>query len=236
MSDEIPRAIRALWGADEEPRRRGPKPAMTVADIAAAGVAIADTEGLPAVSMAAVAKRLGVSTMALYRYVDAKDTLLAVMVDVAYGPVSDLSPRPWRAALSGWAQHVLTALRAHPWVVDVRSPTPPLTPNAIGWMDAGLGVLLGAGLDHQRAASALLVVDGYVRNHVQMEQQYAGDGAASWGRRLGEVLPGEGLDAVRAGLSAGVFDDEPGDEPFPGDQFGFGLDLVLDGVERLVRG
>lgn len=233
MTEDVPRAVRALWSPDPEPRRRGPKPAMTLEDIAAAGVAIADADGLDGVSMAAVARRLGFSTMALYRYVDSKDTLLALMVDAAYGPPPAPRARTWRPALTTWATSMLTGLRAHPWVVHVRTG-PPLTPHAIAWMDLGLGVLTKAGVPHQAAASALLVVDGYVRNHVTMEQTYADPATLQWGATLRGLLAPGTFPAVQAGLDAGVFDDDPGDDPFPADQFGFGLGLVLDGIERLI--
>ena len=233
MTQEIPRAVRALWQSADEPPRRGPKPALSLAAIAEAGIAIADADGLDGVSMAAVAKRLGFSSMALYRYVDAKETLLALMVDAAYGPPPRIRARTWRPALTAWATAMLDGLRAHPWVVHVRTG-PPLTPNAIAWMDLGLEVLAGAGIGYQPAASALLVVDGYVRNHVTMEQMYAGDSAVQWGPALRTLLGPEQFLAVQAGLDAGVFDDDPGDDVFPADQFGFGLGLVLDGIARLV--
>ncbi|HWU20754.1 MAG TPA: TetR/AcrR family transcriptional regulator [Nocardioides sp.] len=235
MSTEIPRAIRALWRPVDEPRRRGPKPALSIDAIAAAGVAIADADGLDSVSMAAVAKRLGFSAMALYRYVDAKETLLALMVDAAYGPPPRIRARTWRPALTTWASAMLDGLRAHPWAAHVRTG-PPLTPNAIAWMDLGLGILTGAGIDDQPAASALLVVDGYVRNHVTMEQMYADASAVAWAPALRSLLGPDQFLAVQAGLDAGVFDDDPGDEVFPADQFGFGLGLVLDGIERLTGG
>lgn len=235
MPTEIPRAIRALWRPVDGPPRRGPKPALSIDAIAAAGVAIADADGLDSVSMAAVAKRLGFSAMALYRYVDAKETLLALMVDAAYGPPPRLRARTWRPALTAWANAMLDGLRAHPWAAHVHTG-PPLTPNAIAWMDLGLGILIGAGIDEQPAASALLVVDGYVRNHVTMEQMYADGSAVAWAPALRSLLGPDQFLAVQAGLDAGVFDDDPGDEVFPADQFGFGLSLVLDGIARLIDG
>jgi AcrR family transcriptional regulator len=232
--DEIPRAVRALWAPDEdEPRKRGPKPSMTLGDIAAAGIAIADADGLAGVSMAAVAMHLGCSTMALYRYVDSKDTLLALMVDAAYGAPPRNRKRTWRPALTSWAAAMLDGLRVHAWAAHV--PTgPPLTPNAIAWMDQGLEILTAAGIGHQAAASALLVVDGYVRNQVNLEQLYAGAPTGSWGATLRSLADPERFPTVTAGIDAGVFDDDPDAEVFPGDQFSFGLDLVLDGIEQLI--
>src|SRR3954453_19104732 len=107
MTDTEPsplsRGNEALWGL-AAPGRRGPKPAMSVHSIAAAGVAIADADGLDAVTMAAVAGRLGFTTMALYRHVESRDDLVAVMSDEALGPAPELSRRHgWRRRLTEWA-------------------------------------------------------------------------------------------------------------------------------------
>src|SRR5512132_1422712 len=90
----LPRALRLLWGRPE-PGRRGPKPALTLTEIAEQGVRVADAEGLPAASMGRLAKDLGVSTMALYRYVDAKADLHLAMAEVAYGRPGEMWPSRW---------------------------------------------------------------------------------------------------------------------------------------------
>ena len=74
-SDDLPRVLQLLWGLDA-PGRRGPKPALSLHQIGAAAVRIADAEGLGAVSMSRVAGELGYTTMSLYRYVESKDDLL----------------------------------------------------------------------------------------------------------------------------------------------------------------
>src|SRR5262249_57886402 len=76
----LPGSIEASWGLRERPTK-GPKPGLTIPRLVDAGVGIAREEGLAAVSMARVAKALGASTMALYRYVAAKDELLDLMAD-----------------------------------------------------------------------------------------------------------------------------------------------------------
>ena len=84
MTDEtgLPAEIALLWGLREAPRR-GRKPSLTVQDVTRAAIEVADAEGLGAVSMARVAKQLGNSTMALYRYVESKESLLKLMADAA---------------------------------------------------------------------------------------------------------------------------------------------------------
>ena len=236
MTEETPelsRAMRQLWGQAEE-GRRGPKPAMSVQAIADAAVRLADTEGLDAVTMAAVAQRLGFSTMSLYRYVESRQDLLLAMVDEALGPAPDLNRRRgWRGQVEEWARAEAGPLFAHSWVLDVRAPSPPIGPNTIAWMELGFAALMKSGLAPDRAASSLLIVDSYVRSHVQLAMQYAAPGATdSWPGQLRSVIDAETFPAVHAVLASGAFDD--GGDTFPSDEFEFGLTLLLDGVERLV--
>jgi AcrR family transcriptional regulator len=229
--ETVPRAVRELWGTARE-GSRGPKKALSVRAIAAAGVALADAEGLEGASMAAVAKRLGFTTMSLYRYVDSRAELETAMVDEALGTPPQLNRRHgWRRQLTAWADAEAARLTAHPWVLDVRHPSPPLGPHTLAWMDLGLQILEKAGLSSERAASTLLFVDGYVRQQVLLGQQYA-DGGAGWADRLRLLLVDpDSMPALSRALAAGVFDDDPSD--FPADEFRFGLDLILDGVEKI---
>jgi AcrR family transcriptional regulator len=202
-----------------------------VRTIAAAAVEIADAAGLEAASMAAVAKRLGFTTMSLYRYFDSKADLQMVMVDEAFGAPPEINRRlGWRNQLTAWAEEEAARLGAHPWVLDVRVGSPPLGPHTVAWMDLGLEILGRAGLRPERAASTLLFVDGYVRQQISLGLQYA-DGGAGWADRLRQLLPPDALPALANALDEGVFDDDPSD--FPDAEFRFGLDLILDGVERL---
>ena len=233
---DVPRALRALWGLDDEVRR-GPKPARTLPEIATAGIRLADAEGLGAVTMAAVARELGFTTMALYRYVESRDDLLQVMVDVAIGPAPELNPRrAWRRQVEDWARAEATGLGQHPWTLDVRAGSPPLGPNTLSWMDTGLRALSASGLPAQLAASGLLLVDGYVRSQVLLAQQYADpEKTRAWADQLRTVIDRDRMPAVAAALDAGVFDDAPDEGDFPGDEFDFGLALVLDGLDALAR-
>jgi len=78
------RSMELLWGGPERPRR-GPKPRLTVAQIARAAIEIADAEGLTGLSMRRVADQLGVTAMSLYTYVPGKAELLDLMLDTVYG-------------------------------------------------------------------------------------------------------------------------------------------------------
>ena len=97
---ELPASIEAAWGVRDRPHK-GPKPGLSLPRIVEAGVRVAAAEGLAAVSMSRVAAELGASTMSLYRYVSAKDELLDLMVDAAWGPPPPLEPgQHWRDGLT----------------------------------------------------------------------------------------------------------------------------------------
>jgi AcrR family transcriptional regulator len=229
---QLTRAMRELWGMSASPRR-GPKPAMSVRAIAAEAVELADSEGIDAVTMGTLAKRLGFTTMSLYRYVESRDDLLAVMADEAFGPPPPTNRRRgWRGQVEDWARADAHQLQAHPWVFDVRPATPPVGPNLLAWMEAGFAAVARSGLSLPLAASSLLTVDGFVRSHVQLTLRFAAGGTRTWVEMLRLVLDPDQLPTVAAVMDSGAFEDG-GDDDLQTDEFEFGLGLLLDGIERL---
>jgi AcrR family transcriptional regulator len=229
----LPRYLQLLWGV-EVPGRRGPKPGRTIQELGAAGVRIADRDGLDAVSMKAVAAEVGMTTMSLYRYVDAKEQLFEVMVDVAYGPPPTEPDRAWRPHLERWARRLAAVLVEHPWLVTVPLTSPPSTPNALAWTDAGLVAFAGTALPTADRLSSLLVIDGYVRAHVRMSVQFGllGPPAAPdpddvpYAIGVGSLLTGERYAALAQALPS-LADDG---EPFYDVELAFGIGVVLDGI------
>jgi AcrR family transcriptional regulator len=241
MSDDLPRVLQLLWGR-ESSGRRGPKPAHSIQDIALAAVGIADAEGLAGVSMNAVARAVGVTTMALYRYVDSKSELFAAMVDSAYGPPpARRAGGKWRRQLETWATANRTALGRHPWIVQVPVSEPPLAPNQLGWMERGLRAFAGTPLTEQQKLSSLLLVEVYVRGQTLLSTQLGEAGAHStaarreaderYARRLAQLIDEDDFPHVHAALASGALQD---DNDFAEDEFLFGLQTVLDGIEALV--
>ena len=238
---DLPRVLALLWRRDE-PGRRGPKPRHTINDIGAAAVAIADADGLDAVSMARVAQHVGLTTMALYRYVDSKDDLILAMVNEAYGmpPPARRSNAGWRTKLARWATANRDALRRHPWIVQIPINEPPLAPAPLRWMERGLAAFDGTALTQQDRLSSLLLAEVYVRGQTQLSSQLAAtDPAAAraadelYGRRLGELLDEDEFPFVSTALGSGSLTDSGGD--FADDEFLFGLQTVLDGIAALVE-
>ena len=234
--DDVPASIAAAWGRGEA-RSKGPKPGLTLDRIVDAGVRIAARDGLDAVSMSRVAKELGASPMGLYRYVGAKDELLALMVDAAVGAPPERRPREgWRAALERWAWGYHHALRRHPWVLRVPISAPAITPNATRWLEAGLAGLRPTKLTEPQKLSVMLLLSGYVRNEATLTADLAVAAGESqimprWGEALARLADPEQFPELRAALASPAFaaDDDPDDE------FVFGLERTLDGIDALVR-
>ncbi|GAA2075071.1 TetR/AcrR family transcriptional regulator [Actinomadura alba] len=239
----LPASIEAAWGLRQRPGK-GPKPGLSLERIVETAVKAADSDGIAAASMSRVAADLGVSTMSLYRYVAAKDELLKLMTDAAYGPPPAGPPAEegWRAALSHWAQAELAALRRHPWILRIPISGPPITPNAILWLEQGLCGLRDTGLPEADKFSVMLLVTGFVRNaatqavDVREAAEKSGstvqDVMASYGRMLAQLIDPVRFPALTAGLASSALDDD--DEDGDGDFF-FGLERVLDGIEVLIR-
>ena len=91
------RVVDLLWAPAQQPPIRGPKPRTSLAEVIAAGVAIADAEGLAALSIRKVASRLGIGAMSIYTYVPGRSELVELMIDHVYGEHAIPDPAlPWR--------------------------------------------------------------------------------------------------------------------------------------------
>jgi AcrR family transcriptional regulator len=241
----LPASIEAAWGLRARPNK-GPRPGLSLERIVEAAMGIAAADGLAAVSMGRVAADLGVSTMALYRYVAAKDELLALMVDAtaASVPAAPAPGESWRDGLSRWAWAELAIHRRHPWGLRIPISGPPATLNQVAWLERGLQCLRDTGLAEGEKLSVMLLLTGFVRNWAMLEADLAEAAVASgagepaamsgYGRLLARLTDAERFPALHAVIEAGVFDEPDGPDD-PDAEFVFGLERVLDGIEALVR-
>ncbi|WP_370106807.1 TetR/AcrR family transcriptional regulator [Streptacidiphilus sp. BW17] len=203
-----------------------------------AAVALADAEGVEAVSMRRIASELSVGTMSLYRYVETKDDLLDLMIDQVVGewraepesaPAGD-----WRAQLRAIAFGYRAMVLRHPWVFAITASRPPLGPNMMGNTERMLGAMDGLGLDIDAMAGFGWTVMAFVRGFVMSEiaeaetirrtGQTEDDYRRSVGPYLGRVLA-EGNHPLLARFVHDADDDRDVEEGFA-----FGLDVVLDGL------
>jgi AcrR family transcriptional regulator len=233
--------MRAAWGLPQV-SGRGPKPALTLDRIVAAAVDVASVDGIGAVAMSRIATALGVGTMSLYRHVEGKDELLALMVDAAFATAPPHeSSYSWRAALAQWAREYLAVLRRHPWVLRVPVNGPPVSPNSVLWFERGLDCLRDTRLAEGEKLGVLLLVNGFVRNDAllaaDLDAAARGPGAAIkeagsfYGSLLTELVDPQRFPAITALVRSRVFDGPDA----PDERFDFGLERILDGVAALIR-
>jgi len=241
----LPASFEMAWGVRERPNK-GPKRGLSLEQIVDAGVAVASTDGLGAVSMSRVAGELGTSAMSLYRYVASKDELLALMVDAALGDIPDPPlDEPWRAGLEWWARVELAAYRAHPWALRVPVSSAPITPNTLLFLDRGLQCLGGTNLAEGEKMSVVLLLTSFTRSWAMLSADIVAavaDGTSvhvnfNYGAILSKLITPDGFPALTKVLAAGVFEnpEESTDIEFLEHDFNFGLATLLDGVEVLVR-
>jgi AcrR family transcriptional regulator len=238
---ELPAAVAAAWGVRASPGK-GPKPGLSLERIVEAAIRIAARDGLGAVSMSRVAADLGASTMSLYRYVSAKDELVKLMVDAAFGTPPAIEPdEGWRGALRTWAWAMRSRFQRHPWVVRIPISGLPILPHEVAWFEQGLASLRDSGLEEAEKASVIMLVSGYVRTlatteaDVQAAIRTSGATPDEWmsayPRMLSQLTDPVRFPALAKFIAAGVFEvhDDPDDE------FTFGLERILDGLDVLVR-
>lgn len=151
-----------IWTRPER-GSRGPTPTHSRDAIVAAAVALADADGIAAVSMRAVATALGTSAGALYRYLSSRDDLLDLMTDRVAGEL-----RPYPQA-SGWldtmlllARQQLAAHRRHPWLLDVGHRPSGIGPEGLAWFDNCLRILEPVRCDVTAKFEAMAMMTGVV--------------------------------------------------------------------------
>ncbi|MGW6172457.1 TetR/AcrR family transcriptional regulator C-terminal domain-containing protein [Arthrobacter sp. NPDC055138] len=235
---ELPRGIALAWGVAATPQR-GPKRELSVEGIVEVAMEIADAEGLAAVSMTAVAAKLGFTTMSLYRYVSAKEDMVMLMYERALGVPPQFNPDTgWREAAKGWFGSLIAVYRARPWVLDIPMQGIPSTPNSVAWMDAGLAAFESTQLSHADRLSVTLLLSGYGYWQALIERMYmqaAPDDAAlaeverSQEQLLVSLVSPEQFPAVARVLQMGLMGPDSTNDPFAA-----GLEVVLDGISGLI--
>ncbi|MEU5696663.1 TetR/AcrR family transcriptional regulator C-terminal domain-containing protein [Actinosynnema sp. NPDC020468] len=237
------RTLALLWRSGEPVARKG-RPDLGVDRIVATAVAVADAEGLGAVSMRRVAETLGVGTMSLYTYVPGKGELVDVMVDTVNGETErpDHVPGGWRGRLAHVAEQNYALLLRHPWLLQVATHRAVLGPNVAAKYDYELRAVDGIGLTDLEMDSVLSLVLGHAqasaRDTVDSARTADDTGLSDtqWWEAAQPFLarvfdPERFPTAARVGAAAGEAHGAPHDGAHA---FRFGLDRLLDGVAALV--
>jgi AcrR family transcriptional regulator len=229
MPPHVPHAVARAWQLYQRPRDAGTK-GLTLHKVVQTAIALADTDGLPGVSIRKLSQQLGFTTMAVYRHVVSRDELVVVMADTALGrPPASLADAPtWQDALRQWGQALFARYAVHPWLLDVPVFGIPATPHHILWVETFLAAARATGLALAHQLEAALLIDGHARYIAQLGRlaaqpaaQEPGPLRAGWVRSLVERWT---FPYFAAALAAGVLEDETGPS------LTFGLDCIIAGL------
>ena len=212
------------------------RPRLNRERVLRAAVALADTGGLQSLTMRRLGEDLGVEAMSLYKHVASKDDLIDGMVDVVFGEI-ELPPQgsDWRTAMRDRAISVRGALTRHPWATPLMQSRSRPGPATLRHHDAVIGALRAAGFPIALVAHAFSALDSYIYGFALQQRS----------------LPFETAEET-ADLAQSIMASFPADE-YPhlveltvqhvlqpgydyGDEFEFGLNLLLDGLERALSG
>ena len=196
---------------------------------------LADRSGIDSLSMRRLGQELGVEAMSLYNHVASKDDLLDGLIDLVFAeilvPPADAG---WRTAMRERAVSAREVLKRHPWALGVMESRSRPGPANLRHHDAVLAALRTAGFSVEMAAHAYSLLDAYI-----------------YGFTLNELsLPLDTHEAV-AGVAEQILEENPaGAYPYLaemvadivmkpgydyGDEFEYGLDVILDGLQRARR-
>lgn len=224
--------LESLWDKLDEvtPPRRG----LTLGAIVTNAIALADAEGMEAVSMARIAKGLGFATMAIYRHVPSKSALVVLMIDRAIGapPTPVAEEGDWRTGLAQLAKAQTDLYRQHPWILSIPISTPPATPNNLRWLNAMLSAVRGTPLNGTEKLQAILLLISYIRGHFQLHADDENPEAErAFLSAITRIARGDDFAELRA-----IFLSEDEGPPADSDEsdFAFGLNRLLDGLAVII--
>jgi AcrR family transcriptional regulator len=241
IDPDLRRRSELLWEDRSRPTR-GPKPGLTPDEVVQAAIQIADKESLSAVTMHAVAAKLGLTTMAIYRYFPNKEALYDAIVDAGM----ERPPRPpeprgdWRDEVAQWARAKRAMLIARPWLAELPFVAAPHGPNWLSWLEALLDPLSRIGLSSSDQGEVLSVIDQYTRGASDTAVSLArararGTSVEEWAAAVGADL-GRAIGDPRFPSFAALLTTPSDGNPRTMDEsFEFGLARVLDGIELYVK-
>jgi AcrR family transcriptional regulator len=240
-TDDRGRDFDSIWLRPERrPRGARRDRDLSRAQIVDVAIAIADAEGIEAVTMRRIATTLGAGTMSLYWHVPSKEHLLELMRDVVIGEVTMPDPPSgdWRADLRQIAYESRATMKRHPWMTSIFASAPGFGPNMLRHADLSLAAVDGLGLDTETMFRITSVVDDYVMGFTlgEINQAAARQRSGRTDQELREHWSSALEPYLRQAVATGSYprlarvQTEP-IEFFDMDRvFAFGLECVLDGV------
>ena len=197
-----------------------------------AAIDLADEAGIESLSMRKLGQALGVEAMSLYNHVANKDDILNGMVDIVVSEFELPSPgTEWKAAIRGIAISAHDVLVRHPWAASLMLSSTGASPARWRYMNTILGCLREAGLSADLTDHAYHALDSHITGftlwqvQIQIDPEKLPDMAATFLREL----PGDEYPYLVEHVHQHLKEPSPEDEG----AFAFGLDLILDGLERI---
>jgi AcrR family transcriptional regulator len=215
----------------DSPRDRAP---LSRERVLRGAVAVADAGGIGSLTIRSLARQLGVKPMSVYYYVANKDEILDGIVDLVFSQIElPSADGDWRSQMRRRAISARRVLRRHPWAIGLMESRATPGPATLRHHDAIIGTLRGAGFSVEMTAHAYALLDSYIYGFALQEAS----------------LPFKGPETV-AEVTEPMMQQFPADK-YPhlvemateyilqpgydfGDEFEFGLNLILDGLDRLI--
>ena len=228
-------AVQVRYVATRAKRAAKRRAALTRERILRAAINLADRDGIESLSMRKLGQKLGVEAMSLYNHCQNKVDVLDGMVDIVFGEIDlPASGVDWRTAMRTRAISARRALLHHPWAIGLMESRATPGTATLRHHDAVLGSLRTAGFSIDMAAHAYSILDGYIYGFTLTELTLPfsnSEGAAGVAEIAGNILEGFRPDKYPH-LAEMAVDRamKPGYKY--GDEFEYGLDLILDGIHR----
>lgn len=216
----------------KKPAKPRSRPPLTRERVVEAALALVDEGGVEAASMRAVASKLGVEAMSLYRHVSDKDDLLLGVADLVLSQIDVPPPgTPWREAMSRRALSARAVFLRHPSAAILLESCATMTPSRLGYSDAIMGLLMADGFDATLAYRAFLLLDSYIYGFTMQELSWPHPASPTelpvatevpaeryphFAQVMGVVMSKVGAKGLVASYA---------------DEFRFGLELLLDALE-----
>lgn len=234
---EARRVLTLLWDPPQPTVTRGPRPRLTLGEVVEAGVEVADTEGLAALSMRKVATRLNVGAMSLYTYVPGRSELVELMIDRIYAQLELPDPDTvWQQQVESWARQTWSLYQAHSWILDHNMAQLPAGPNILDFDESLYSAIGSAGVEPARINRVKSLITsslfGIARTWISDAEHARHDGISAeayWESRASfwsTYFPPERYPTMSAIYHAGGFDGE--------DEFEASLAQLIRAVELLV--
>jgi AcrR family transcriptional regulator len=209
-----------------------PRIPLTKQRVLGAAVVLADRDGVRSLSMRKLAQELGVEAMSLYHHVANKDAILDGIVDVVFSEIDLPSGEAdWKVAMRHRAISAREALRRHPWATGLMESRSIPGPATLRHHDAVLGILRTAGFSVELAAHANSLLDSYIYGFALQEANLPFDTpqeTAELAQTIMAEFPADAYPHLTEMAVQHVL--RPGYDY--GNEYQFGLDLILDGLDR----